>query len=492
MLHRAGRTGPRLPLRSRITIFFTLSIFGAALLVAAIGFVAGRAWSRDSHRDESMRRTRENAVYVRNSPAPNGLLLETLRNLSSETAILVQSTETWLTNDTRFERDDIPDDALATVAAGGEYFAHSVNIDGLERSLVGVPTGGSQRREDPHLAVWEFIPLDSYDATVRNLGLALVVGGAVTVAVGALAGVFAVRRMTRPLNEVARAARILADGNLDARLPPSDDPDVRQLTSTFNEMADALSSRLRMDERFNSDVSHELRSPLTTLNASVAVLRARRTELSPSNQAALDLLTADLQRFTRLVDDLLEISRFDGNVASLVLNDVGVAEFVQEVGHASHRIDLNVVVSPLLRIIEMEVDKRRLARVITNLIDNAYAHGSPPVTLSAIEYPPGDIDPAFVRITVEDRGDGVDLDRSVELFERFNRGTTGSRTEGSGLGLALAREHIRLHGGTIEFVAPPRGTTGARIVILLPLRQSRRDVPVPAVHRATGIDTVAP
>ena len=486
------RRAHRLPLRSRITVFFTLSILGAAVLVSIIGFAFGRAWTRESHRDDSLRRARENAVYIRNSLAPNGILLETLRNLGSNNAIIVQSTDTWLTNDTRFESDDIPAEALQIVGAGGEYFVHSVNVDGLERSLVGIPTGGGQRRADPHLAVWEFIPLDAYRSTMRNLSLALLVGTIATVTVGAVAGLFAVRRMTRPINEVARAARILADGNLDTRLPPSADPDVSQLTATFNEMAETLSNRLRVDERFNSDVSHELRSPLTTLNASVAVLRARRGELSSSNQAALDLLTADLQRFTRLVDDLLEISRFDGNVASLVLNDVGVAEFIREVGNAAHRDDLHVVISPLLRIIEMEVDKRRLARVITNLIDNAYAHGRPPVTLSAIEFPPGDIDPAFVRITVEDRGDGVDLDRSAELFERFNRGTTGSRTEGSGLGLALAREHVRLHGGTVEFVAPPRGVSGARIVVLLPLRQSRRDASVPQIAGVRAGSTVTP
>jgi two-component system sensor histidine kinase MtrB len=489
MMRRARRTKRRLPLRSRIMVFFTLSILATALLVSIIGFVAGRTWTRDSHRDDSLRRTRENAAYIRNSLAPNAILLETLRNLSSNSSILVQSTDTWITNDTRFENDDIPADALAVVAQGGEYFVHSVIVDGLKRSLVGVPTLGSLRTEDPHLAVWEFIPLDGYHSTIRNLTFALLLGAVATVTVGAVTGVFAVRRMTRPLNEVARAARILADGDLDTRLPASQDPDVSQLTATFNDMADALSARLRVDARFNSDVSHELRSPLTTLNASVAVLRARRSELSPSNQAALDLLTADLQRFTRLVDDLLEISRFDGKIASLVLNDVGVAEFVREVGNATHREDLQVVVSPLLQIIEMEVDKRRLARVITNLIDNAHAHGRPPVTLSAIEFPPGDIDPAFIRITVEDRGDGVDLARADELFERFNRGPAANRTEGSGLGLALAREHVKLHGGTIEFVAPPRGVTGTRIVVLLPLRQNRRDTPMPDIE---AVDTVIP
>jgi len=489
MMGWARRTKRRLHLRSRITVFFTLSILGAAILVSIIGFVAGLTWTRESHREDSLRRTRANAAYVRTSPAPNAILLETLRNLSSNSSILVQSIDNWITNDTRFESDDIPENALAVVADGREYFARSVFVDGLERTLVGVPTLGSFRTEDPHLAVWEFIPVEGYHATIRNLALALLLGTIATASVGAITGVFAVRRMTRPLNEVARAARILADGDLDTRLPASQDPDVSQLTATFNDMADALSARLQMDARFNSDVSHELRSPLTTLNASVAVLRARRSELSPSNQAALDLLTADLQRFTRLVDDLLEISRFDGNVASLVLSDVGVAEFVREVGNAAHRDDLHVVVSPLLQIIEMEVDKRRLARVITNLIDNAYAHGRPSVTLSTIEFPPGDIDPAFIRITVEDRGDGVDLERAEELFERFNRGPAANRTEGSGLGLALAREHVRLHGGTIEFVAPPRGVTGTRIVVLLPLRQNRRGAPLPVVE---SMDTVAP
>lgn len=479
------KMGPRLvgswPLRRRIITFFTLSIFGVAILVSLVGLLVGRAWNRDTHREEIVTRAREHAALIRTSFAPNAELLDTLRAFGEGTSVLVQSEKTWLTNDTRFEPADIPAEVMSAVAGDSEVFVHSINIRGLERSLVGNPIRQGRRVDNPHVAVFEFVDLAPYNATIRNLSLALLAGTAVTVSIGALAGFYAVRRMTRPLTDVADAARILAQGGLNTRLPESNDPDVSKLTATFNEMADALSARTQMDARFNSDVSHELRSPLTTLNASVAVLRARRGDLSPSNQAALDLLSADLQRFTRLVDDLLEISRFDGGVASLILNHVNVAEFVREVGNATHRTDLQVVMSPMLQIVEMEVDKRRLARVITNVIDNAYSHGQPPVTLSAIEVPPGDVDPQFIRISVEDRGDGVDFDRAGELFERFNRGPAANRREGSGLGLALAREHVRLHGGTIEFVAPPRGLRGTRVVILLPVRQH---------HASTQVDTL--
>jgi len=238
---------------------------------------------------------------------------------------------------------------------------------------------------------------------------------------------------------------------------------------------EALAARAEMDRRFNSDVSHELRSPLTTLTASLAVLQSRRGELSAANRAALDLLAVDLQRFTRLVDDLLEISRVDGGLVSLVLSRVNVVEFLEEVVKSTRRSTINLVAPPLMRIFEMAIDKRRIARVLSNLIDNAFNHGAEPVLLAAVEFPPGALTPTHVRISVEDRGDGVDPDRAEELFERFNRGDRQTRTDGSGLGLALAREHVRLHGGTIGFEPVHRGMRGTRVVVVLPLSRIEGD-----------------
>lgn len=312
-----------------------------------------------------------------------------------------------------------------------------------------------------------------------DLAIILCVVAAILVCGAGLSGFLATRRFVQPLRAATQAAQSIAAGGISTRLPATIDPVLSPLTDSFNEMANTLARRVENDARFNSNVSHELRSPLTTLNASVAVLQGRRADLSEQNQLALDLLSGDLLRFTRLVDDLLEISRFDSGTASLTLNSVNIAEFLTEVVNTTHHESLQFVVSPMLKILEMDIDRRRMARVITNLIDNALEHGSGYVTLSGIEIPPGDAGPTHVRLVVEDRGDGVDLDNSELLFERFNRGNrtlqnrsrSGTRrTAGSGLGLALAREHVSLHHGTIQFEPPPVGFSGARVVVTLPLR----------------------
>ena len=144
-----------------------------------------------------------------------------------------------------------------------------------------------------------------------------------------LLGVFAARRAVRPVADAAQAAKAIAGGHLGTRLPPTDDPDLGVLASSFNDMASALQLRIERDARFASDVSHELRSPLMTLSASVEVMEARRHELPERAQAALDLLTSDVSRFQGLVEDLLEISRFDAGAIRLHLEDLQVAQFVR-------------------------------------------------------------------------------------------------------------------------------------------------------------------
>lgn len=324
--------------------------------------------------------------------------------------------------------------------------------------------------------------LTEEDASTVNIAIALDVASLIFVFVAGLSGFYATRRFIRPIKAATEAAQAIAAGDINTRLPVTTDPVLAPLTNSFNEMADTLARRVENDARFNSNVSHELRSPLTTLNASVAVLQARRGDLSEPNKLALDLLSGDLQRFTRLVDDLLEISRFDSGVASLTLNSVNIREFLTEVVNTTQKDSLQFVVSPMLSILEMDIDRRRMARVITNLVDNALEHGSGYATLSGIEIPPGDTCPTHVRLVVEDRGDGVNIDQSELLFERFNRGyraqrhvanTNSGRITGFGLGLALAREHVTLHHGTINFEPPPVGFGGARIVVTLPLRTPR-------------------
>jgi two-component system, OmpR family, sensor histidine kinase MtrB len=112
-------------------------------------------------------------------------------------------------------------------------------------------------------------------------------------------------------------------------LPPADS-DLGALTAAFNGMADALQDRVERDARFASDVSHELRSPLMTLSASIEVMQARRDEMPDRAAAALDLLVGDVNRFRVLVEDLLEISRFDAGKVRLHMEELLVAEFVRQ------------------------------------------------------------------------------------------------------------------------------------------------------------------
>ena len=155
--------------------------------------------------------------------------------------------------------------------------------------------------------------------------------GIVTTLLGAALGRFASDRSLRPLADVSRAAGAIAGGELDTRLDAdAADPDLEGLTNSFNAMVDQLQERIEREARFNSDVSHELRSPLTTLAASLEVLEADRDQPArPRPQRALQLLGDDLRRFQRMVGDLLEMSRADAGSVDVFLEEVNVAELVQ-------------------------------------------------------------------------------------------------------------------------------------------------------------------
>ena len=152
----------------------------------------------------------------------------------------------------------------------------------------------------------------------------------VTTLLGIALGRFASVRSLRPLADVSRAAGAIAGGELDTRLDAeAADPDLEGLTNSFNAMVDQLQERIEREARFNSDVSHELRSPLTTLAAALEVLEADRDELPPRSQRALQLLSDDLRRFQRMVGDLLEMSRADAGSVDVFLEEVSVSELVQ-------------------------------------------------------------------------------------------------------------------------------------------------------------------
>ena len=204
-----------------------------------------------------------------------------------------------------------------------------------------------------------------------------------------------------------------------------------------------------------------------TLSASIGVLEHRRDELSPEAVQAVDLLGKDLRRFTGLVEDLLEISRLDGGAVVADQDPIVLNEFLTFAVRQSRTPELPVVVDAANRETVIIADKRRLAQVIQNLVDNAakYAGGATEVGFTVAA--------ETVQIYVEDSGPGVPTADRERIFDRFTRagGDAGRRdvAKGVGLGLSLVAEHVRLQGGRVWVRDRPDRQSGAHFIVELPI-----------------------
>jgi signal transduction histidine kinase len=255
------------------------------------------------------------------------------------------------------------------------------------------------------------------------------------------------RTVLQPLTRVAFAANQIATGGLDTRLVQEDDSDLDRLVVSFNEMADAVQQRIEREQRFASDVSHELRSPVTALSAAADVLVSRRSEFSERNQQAIDIMQKQIERFDRTVLDLLELSRLDAQVADHETEDVALNDLISRIMHRYGFGDIPFVSSvqtsdgETRADDETRLDRRRIERILVNLLENArdHANGATRVTLSS--------DGNMFTLAVHDAGPGVLVTERNQVFDRFARGTASRNSKGSGLGLAIVREHARaLHG----------------------------------------------
>ncbi|HYF44802.1 MAG TPA: HAMP domain-containing sensor histidine kinase [Acidimicrobiales bacterium] len=455
-------------LRARITLAFALGAMLLSALLASTTWGLTRTQLLDQREDSALRQVYANARLVRQSlSAAENLadldateLLSSLQTPVGSRPILVFDGEFFpLTLD--FGEDALPD-SLREAIADGRAATMRFNYKGEPEFAVGVPIPAQDA------AYFEVVSLSDLDNTLESLGFVLIGASMLTTLAGAAFGWWASRLALRPLADVSSAAEAIAGGRLDTRLEAADDPDLAVLASSFNEMAQALEDRIERDARFASDVSHELRSPLMTLSASIEVLKKRQSEMPERAQAALDLLVADVARFERLVNDLLEISRFDAGAAQLELEEVNLAELlIHAVGSSSSR-GVPVHYDEDTAELVIAVDKRRLERVIANLLDNAekYAGGAVAVVLRRVE--------DTVQIAVEDEGPGVAEDQRTMIFDRFARGEEAGRRSGSrgvGLGLALVAEHVNLHGGRVWADDRSDGQPGSAFVVELPLRQ---------------------
>jgi len=282
------------------------------------------------------------------------------------------------------------------------------------------------------------------------------------------------RPVVLPVRRLAQAARRMSGGDLSVRIQPQGRDELAQLVTTFNEMASALENKVgeleQMEARarqFAGDVSHELRTPLTAMTAVAGILH-EHPDLTGDAATAARLVQQEVQHLNRLVEDLIEISRFDAGTAQLVTDETDIANAVSQClrarGWSSVRADVPAGLTARL-------DRRRFDVILANLVGNAVRHGGPPVTVRArIQSGGQDGGQGGGQLAVEvrDHGGGLPPAAIPRLFDRFYKADTArTRSEGSGLGLAIARENARLHGGHIQAGNHPDG--GAVFTVSLPL-----------------------
>lgn len=273
------------------------------------------------------------------------------------------------------------------------------------------------------------------------------------------------RSVLSPVRKTANAAERLRMGLLNERVPVSGEDDLAKLAGSFNSMASAIQQQInqleqmsRMQRRFVSDVSHELRTPLTTVRMAADVLYESRDQYTGETARAAELLSTQIDRFEILLSQLLEISRFDAGVAELTLKKTNIKKLVESTAE-SLAVLLVKQQTPVVitgEAPEIELDERRIERVLRNLISNASEYGKN----KPIEVEIGSNHEA-IAVVVRDRGAGLKPGESSLVFNRFWRADP-ARTRtigGTGLGLSIALEDARLHSGWIDaWGAPGKGT----------------------------------
>ncbi|WP_422933695.1 MtrAB system histidine kinase MtrB [Sinomonas sp. P47F7] len=283
------------------------------------------------------------------------------------------------------------------------------------------------------------------------------------------------RSVVSPVSHAAAVSEKLAAGQLEERMAVEGEDEVARLAKSFNHMAASLQEQItqlatlsQMQQRFVSDVSHELRTPLTTVRMAAEVLHDARDQFDPINKRSAELLYNQVERFQALLNDLLEISRFDAGVARLDLEPQDIVSVVRNVIDTAAPIAAScgseVRLYSRSASIVVDMDARRIERVLRNLLLNALEHGEGnPVEIFVAA------NADAVGVAVRDHGIGMSPSEAARVFDRFWRAdpARARKTGGSGLGLSIATEDVKLHSGWLQ--AWGRRGEGSVFRLTLPL-----------------------
>jgi signal transduction histidine kinase len=444
----------RLGLRGTVTAFFSVGALIVSALLSIGTYLAARHYLIEQRQQTALRQAFADASYVADGLLTQGVNVPEVLgsvNAPSDSELIVRLGDRWYTTSLSQGPESIPPTVTSGVEDGGVSYVWT-RTKGAPAIVIGVPLPAVDAQ------FYEVAVTRELSSTLSTLAMVLGASALLSTIAGAVLGRLASRRLMTPLDDVATAAAQIGAGGLHTRLPATDDPDLATIVGSFNSMVEALEERIQRDARFAADLGHELRSPLTTLVASVQVIQRRRDDLPERTRRAVDLVEAELDRFQRTLEDLLELGRLDAGVRGQVLTHVDAAELVRVTLAESHRsADLVQVDGTDLGI---DVDKDQLSRSLVNLLDNADRHGKGVAAVRVRRVRD------HIRVEVDDHGPGVPHAERERIFERFVRGGSRGSLPGSGLGLSIVAETVQGHGGRVWCQDAPGG--GARFIVELP------------------------
>ena len=405
-------------------------------------------------------------------------LTDTFRRRNVESLIDLGGGETVKSSDRLADLlQRLPPDVTARVGRGELAYAW-LDVRGVPSLVVGGLAPGGD------LAVYFVRDVAEISQAVGQLRVVMLAGAVVLILVALVTARTLARGILAPIEEAGRTAERIERGDLLARVPVTSHDEFGTWADRFNRMTDTLEGTIRrlelaqhQNRRFVADVSHELRTPVTALVAEASILREHLDDIPPETRRPAELLVNDTGRLRDLIEELMELSRFDADAEQVALEPVDLGKLIDSVRSArSPAASFEPPSEPIV----VDADPRRLERILGNFLDNAREHAGDKEV--EIELDAGR--PDEVVIAVSDRGPGVPDDRLEMIFDRFTKVDPSRSGGSSGLGLAIAAEHAALMGGYLQ--AMNREGGGLRLELILPKDVARSLPPgdVPAMWRS--------
>jgi two-component system sensor histidine kinase MtrB len=453
----------RFGLRTRVALAFGLLSLIIAGAVSGATYSVARWYLLNQREDSAITRAVLDSRSVDASLAADLAPVTALEQVPSvgTSQPMIQVQGVWYTSGVTVPPASLPASLLSTAAKDGGS-QQRTTIGDEKYLLVAIQLGTS--------VYVEVFPLRDLDLVLTIGGWLLVIQTLFAGIIGVFVGRYTFARIIRPLLRLGAGARRIASGELSTRIQLMRDPDLDPIAASFNGMAESVQSRIKREQRFSANVSHELRSPLTAVVGTAELLERNLDDLPEREQRLIGTLQTQTARMSQMLLDLLEISRIGSDdpllkesvsVTTLCLDAIHVRGLPEDLIHVEDEGDHLIT-----------TDTRRFERIVGNLIDNANRHGGgvTAIHIARISHS----DPEHIVVAVEDAGPGIPVDEVPKLFEPFTRGEDAKETSGAGLGLAIAIEQAHLL--DVELRVESVDPHGARFVMEIPVAIEPEDV----------------